>query len=78
MGIKSKHREYLIWLVVGVTALGAITPDLIDKPLKLLGLGDGRTYHEALGYLGIVLVIVGGGIIFTLVGRYTRARILRT
>ena len=71
MGNRSKHRAYLIWLVVGITALGAITPDLIDKPLKLLGLGDGRTYHEALGYLGVVLVVVGGGIMVSLVRRYT-------
>ncbi len=77
MGIRSKYKAYLILLVVGITALGAITPDLIDRPLKLLGLGDGRTYHEALGYLGTGLVIVGCGIMVALVCRFIQTRILR-
>ncbi len=77
MGNRSKCKAYLILLVVGITALGAITPDLIDKPLWLLGLGDGRTYHEALGYLGIGLVVIGFGIILTLLGRFARTGILR-
>lgn len=77
MGIRSKYKAYLILLVVGITALGAITPDLIDKPLWLLGLGDGRTYHEALGYLGTFLASVGLGTIFALVCRYAWTRFLK-
>ncbi len=77
LGNRSKHIARFICAIMVFTGVFALVPDLVDKPLWLLGLGDGRTHHEALGYLGVVNAV--GGVILTvsLVCRYTLSRLLR-
>ena len=77
LGTRGKLAAYIICLVLGVSALGALIHDLVDKPLWLLGLGDGRTYHEVLGHIGIGLSIAGAGLMVTLVCGYAWIRFLR-
>ncbi|MHA1195664.1 MAG: metal-dependent hydrolase [Promethearchaeota archaeon] len=37
--------------------IGSILPDLIDKPLSILGLGSGRGYAHTLLFVGVVYII---------------------
>ena len=77
LGTRGKLAAYIICLGLGVSAFGALFPDLVDKPLWLLGLGDGRTYHEVLGHIGIGFTVAGAGLMVALVCRYALTRILR-
>ncbi len=80
MGVRNKlgNKVFrLAYLVLLVVALTSLIPDIIDKSLLVLGMGDGKEHHEMLGHIGIGLTITGVGLMVTLVCRYAFLRILR-